>query len=239
MNPIFKFVLGLLTLGITTQVGTSLVQAGSECRASTTSTSINSNTELESRFLESVEENVVQVNNLCFEILVPERVWIVQEADDISRLPIGIRITNMQNRSTRLVGIEPLGTLTLEIRNSGGSYLEPYVFRDRLIISPQFICRWLMPTESFVFFLDAYLLKRNGQIILTGSDGLGGFWGFDQGIELGPYQIRLGYLNENSDGFCHTPEFFNQVFLPEQVTDLWQGHAYTPWINIEIANELF
>lgn len=185
------------------------------------------------------ENNSAEVDGLIFEILIPERVWVIPEnrADVETPLKIGICITNNRKTPVRLTRLDPSVVLGLNIQAADGSELKGGGYRDILMKSPQMVCPFLLPQESVKFFLDVKLYWRDNKLFLGGSDGLGGGWEF-VGLKAGNYKIRFGYYNSSAVGFCYDREMINQepTGTPEFVQDLWGGViAWTPFVDVRLV----
>lgn len=181
--------------------------------------------------VESTDSNAVEVDGIRFEILVPERVWIIPKNQPNSKTDIeaNLRITNQNQEPVRFHYATPVLTVTKpdgeELSVSGGAEGPPY--------SQQFICRTLLPNESLNFSPKAKLYWHNDQLDLEGLDGVNGIRVY-QGLQPGSYRIRFLFIGLISRAFCPDPKNPDSVernFLE----GFWTGQAATPFVEVQLV----
>jgi hypothetical protein len=233
MNQIFRLILGLSTLGSVVLAGITPVYRGSGCQARTIATSINSNAEIDSHFWESVEANTIRVNDLCFEILVPEQVWMTPEPGQLSLLKIGLRITNPTAQPIRLYKAHPALNYSLVFNSLDGFEIHLTAFSEGNYPTPLYACRILYPSESLTFFLDNYLLWYEGDLMLQVAHGFRGLMRYES-LLPGNYEVQFTYGNRWAEGLCSGSDFLNPSSRPTDVSGLWTGEVLTPSVQLKI-----
>ncbi|MBE9229473.1 hypothetical protein IQ264_29125 [Phormidium sp. LEGE 05292] len=188
---------------------------------------------------ESTDSNAVEVDGIRFEILVPERVWLIptKQLGDEAPVKIGIRITNQKQTAIRFTRFDPQVVLGLEIAGADGLPLIRKGGRDMLTEASyeQLACPLVQPGESVTFFLDANLYWRNNLLQLGGSDELGGGWYFEA-LKPGTYKVRLLYGNSSSVASCYDPTQNPKTRVPDILQGLWVGQAITPFVEVRLVN---
>ncbi|WP_293299061.1 hypothetical protein [Microcoleus sp. PH2017_11_PCY_U_A] len=182
--------------------------------------------------VESTNKNAVEIDGIRFEILVPNRVWLIPENQpDVNTLiQLAIRITNNSPSPIRLPFFDPLLVIPLEIVEADGKVLQSKGGRDRLLNSPQLACPLIQPGEHATFFPDTKVFWQKNSLLIGGSDGLGGSWYFDN-IKPGDYQIRFRYISSRSVRPCYDPKKDEEHLIRE----IWTGEATTPFVKVYVV----
>ena len=179
---------------------------------------------------ESTDSNVVEVDGVRFETLVPERVLPIPANRPDAKTPVklGLRITNQTQKPVRFTRYD---TLFPELLGADGRALQLEGARNWSFPPTVSDCPLLQPGESATFFLDAKLFWQNNKLQLGGSDGFGGFWYFDD-LKPGTYRIQIGYSISSMPGVSvYDPEI--QTF--RRLTDLWRVPVATPLVEIHLV----
>lgn len=185
--------------------------------------------------LDSNQNNAVEKDGIRFEILVPERTWVIPPNQPDARTPvqIGIRITNNTQMPIRFGRFDPLMVLIMDIVGPDGLTLERFAARDILLKSQKLACLLTTPGKSLTFFMDANLYWQDNKLLLGGVDGLGG-WNFSD-LKPGNYQVRFKYISSSSREICYEAETTNpQTSVPKVVDGLWTGFIVTPFVPVHL-----
>jgi len=184
------------------------------------------------------DSNAVEVDGIRFEIIVPERVWIIPEKHSSSAIPvkIGLRITNQKPTPIRLMRFDPSIVLGLGIVRADGLPVKGEAARGMFLglRKEQLTCPLLLSGKSVTFFLDANLYWRDNLLHLGGTDGLGGGWDFEV-LKPGTYKIQFLYNNSSGVLFCYDLTQDPKTSPPRRVEGLWTGQAATPFVEVRLV----
>jgi hypothetical protein len=170
--------------------------------------------------MESVESNFSLINGIRFETLVPERVLIIPNQENIkNRVEFGIKVTNQTSTPYRFVFV----SLVPELVGPEGEAIEfEYTVNSPKATSAS-DCLLAKPDESLTFFTKAKFNRGINKLILSGRDLMNGCWRFG-GLRPVRYWVRFTYRNR-----FQTPKL-NSGRTPWPFSEkLWTGIAPTPY----------
>ncbi len=172
------------------------------------------------QLIQPSDKNVVQVDGICFETVVPQ-IWNIscsEFCDTSSSMQIGISITNNTTSCQRFCSYQTLmptlmgtdGFILGRQLGGGSTGWAGAGESDFYLVSSG---------ESITFFLSAHIEKgRDGLFNLIVSGAGYGYWLFTD-LKLGIYQIRLTYRT------------LTHVFGMDSFEDLWRGMVNTPFVE--------
>jgi len=179
------------------------------------------------RILQAVELNnsVVEVNGISFEILMPERELVVPEkpSEGHRLLDLGIRITN--NTPTPLYFCFH-AAITPELMMPNGEIMRRISYASDWLRGPEESDFPLaMPGEDVIFSPGAsiYWIEDNHWELMLGV-GNGGYWQFSP-LQLGNYQIRLEYSNEAAQVKVDGEDRKTKL-----IDNIWTGTVFTGYL---------
>jgi len=188
--------------------------------------------------VESTDSNAVEVDGIRFEILMPERVWVIPEKEFGFPTPvkIGLHITNQRPTSIRLTQFDPAIVLGLGIVGTNGLPVRGGAARGMFLglKREQLTCPLLQSGKSVTFFLDANLYWRDNLLHLGGTDGLGGGWDFED-LKPGTYNVQFGYNNSSAVASCHDLTQDPKTTAPQIIQGLWTGRVVTPFVEVRLV----
>ncbi|MDY7002664.1 MAG: hypothetical protein SWX82_01465 [Cyanobacteriota bacterium] len=195
------------------------------------------------------ETNLIEVNGIRFETIVPKRVLTMPKKDLIKKLSdigkhlltpplhpspgypvqIGIRITNNSDRpfyfSFNLTLFPEL------IRAETGEVVELNGGWISLAGALESDLPLTMPGESTSFFLDAKICWLCGKNYGLSTMISGGKFIF-QPLDLGWYKLRFIYENQKE-----TIQLYGSLIKKTQVIEgLWTGQVLTPFVDIFLVD---
>lgn len=176
------------------------------------------------------DKSAVEVDGICFETIMPERILNVPPTQpNVSTfVQIGIRITNNTPTPVRF---SLFATLIPQLVGADGQTLQ----RD-------YFCRvegkpldshfpLVMPGESLTFFQNTTVSrhkKNTFTLNITDSNGCTWFFG---ALKLDTYQIQLTYNNKNA-----TKEIYEQERTNTRlIQGLWTGIVSTPYVEFRLV----
>ena len=170
--------------------------------------------------MEPACSNFTVTGGIRFETLVPERVLIIPNQDNIkNHVEFGIKVTNQTSTPYRFAFV----SLVPEIVGPEGEAIQ----FDYAINSPKATsasdCPLAKPGESLTFFTKAKFGCGRNKLGLGGQDLQGGSWSF-AGLRPTRYWVRFTYKKLWSFrklDFGRTPWPFSE--------ELWTGIAPTPY----------
>ncbi|MDY7002663.1 MAG: hypothetical protein SWX82_01460 [Cyanobacteriota bacterium] len=194
------------------------------------------------------ETNLIEVNGIRFETIVPKRVLtlpkkdLVQKLSDIGKhlltpslhpspgypVEIGIRITNNSDRSLYFSFYLALGIEIIQVENGKNIPFQGGWFHPEQPLESDFSLT--MPGESTSFFLDTKIcwLCGNNYGISMGFNG-GAF--IFKPLISGRYKLRLIYHNQTDKN-----GFYDSVNKQTKVIErLWTGRVLTPFVEIHLV----
>lgn len=184
---------------------------------------------------ESFDSNAVEVDGICFETLVPERVFKLpqKKGNAGTSVQIGMNITN--NTSTPL-HFSGYCTLIPELLQPNGQ-VSKWGRNSNVLIEPlESDFPLVMPEESISFFPDTTLFRwdRN-QFGLSIHFGDGSVWVSDE-LKPGIYRFRFSYqkfslTTESTAGGWESIE----SRLLEKV---WSGWVDTPFVELHLNSKM-
>lgn len=145
---------------------------------------------------ESNDNNVVEVDGIRFETLVPERELTIPNIKGLKNfVQFGIRITNNSSISYRFISFH----LSPELKRANGELIERSYARNATKTPTESDFLLLLPQESLTFFINAKFCWRGFQLGLTGYDDSGGVWTLCN-LKPGIYSVRFTYENHSQTG---------------------------------------
>jgi RNA polymerase sigma factor (sigma-70 family) len=168
----------------------------------------------------------IEKNGAAFELLVPEERWTIPERGKITRVELGLRITNTSTKPRRF---GRFGTMVPEMVGPSAKPLE-HGEESAEIAGPRvFDYPLVLPGESVTFSLDAEILwQGRGPQFSAGADRYGAYWHFDD-LHPGRYKVRIAYASTDA----------SVVVKPkgERVQDIWTGKIETPFVEVTLADQ--
>lgn len=177
----------------------------------------------------SSDSNAVEVDGIRFEIIVPERVWIIpdNQPDAATKVRIGIRITNQTQTSRRF---SRFFTLVPELMGPNGEALELDGGGDSVFPPKESDYPIVMPGHSVTFFLEGRLYWVDNKLQISFNHGFGGVWSFYV-LSTGIYQIRLIYSKPSTPA----PAYDFVSFYEIKLENVWTGRLVTPFVEVYLV----
>jgi len=182
--------------------------------------------------MESVESNYTITGGIRFETLVPERVLIIPNQDNIKTwADFGIKVTNQTSTPYRFIFFN----LEMEMVRPDGQLIQPDYARNGTNIPWQSDFLLAKPGETLTFWIKAKFVWRGYRLGFCYRDLSNGFYTF-LGLKPIKYWVRFTYRNvfpispnpniniymaSNDICYCNQPWPF-----PEE---LWTGIASSPY----------
>lgn len=221
MKYIFWILLALMCLGI--------LAANQLSKANTFPDNLTPTTETNST-------DSTEVDGLRFEILIPEREWIIPENKEGASTPLklGLRITNQTATTVRLSAFNPIIVVNINILTLDGNRLPSEAFSGGPMIGniEEAACPLIKPGESFTFFLDGKLFWQEDQLVVGGS-GLWGKW-YHEIPRPGTYRVQFAYSGKFTTCYEKDPSD-PEEYIVEITDQLWFGKAMTPFVEVYIV----
>ncbi len=186
------------------------------------------------RILQTVQLNnsVVEVDGISFEILMPERELVVPEklSDGCELLDLGIRITN---NTTAPLRFRFHDAITPELMLPNGQIIrESSQWSDWLIGYEESDFPLAMPGEDVIFSPGGSIQKiEDNQFELIIWVGNGGSWRFNR-LQLGNYQIRLEYSND-----AVKVKVYGEDGKKKVIDNIWTGKVFTSFIEFSLVDQ--
>ena len=186
------------------------------------------------RILQTVQLNnsVVEVDGISFEIMMPERELVVPEKLSNCRelLDLGIRITN---NTTAPLRFRFYDAITPELMLPNGQIIrESSQWSDWLIGYEESDFPLAVPGENVIFSPGGSIQKiENNQFELIIWVGNGGSWRFNR-LQLGNYQIRLEYSNDAVQVKVYGKDGKKKV-----IDNIWTGKVFTSFIEFSLVDK--
>jgi len=186
------------------------------------------------RILQAVDLNnsVVEVNGISFEILMPERELVVpdQLSDGRKLLDLGIRITNNTTTPLHFCFHD---AITPELMLPNGQIMrESSQWSDWLRGYEESDFPLAMPGDDVIFSPGASIQKiEDNQFELIIWVGNGGSWRFNR-LQLGNYQIRLEYSNDAVQVKVDGKDRKTKV-----IDNIWTGQVFTSFIEFSLVDK--
>ncbi len=126
----------------------------------------------------------VQVNGVEFQV-VAQRVWTLNDGTSI---PLALKITN---RTDKALQFNLFDTVSVIFKDASGKQLKIDGGRDRSAMPAPLLVE---KGQSGTIDRTAKLERKDKGYRLTGPDGAGGIWWFDD-LKAGTYSVSIGYEN--------------------------------------------
>lgn len=167
--------------------------------------------------------NVVEVNGIVFETLMPEVVVTIPSNNNggISPVQLGIRVTNVSSHSYRFM----LPYVLPELFDSDRQPMQMDYASNVYLPAKKSYFQLARPQKSLTFFMHAEFKWYKNLLILRGKATDGGIWKF-YNFQSGIYRVQFTYKNECSEKQIN---WSNGKFSIWQ--DLWIGQASTPFVE--------
>ncbi|MGB8686835.1 MAG: hypothetical protein WCD53_05810 [Microcoleus sp.] len=186
------------------------------------------------RILQTVQLNnsVIEVDGISFEILMPERELVVPEklSDGCELLDLGIRITN---NTTAPLRFRFHDAITPELMLPNGQIMrESSQWSDWLIGYEESDFPLAMPGEDVIFSPGGSIQKiEDNQFELIIWVGNGGSWRFNR-LQLGNYQIRLEYSND-----AVKVKVYGEDGKKKVIDNILTGQVFTSFIEFSLVDQ--
>lgn len=174
------------------------------------------------------ELRAIPADGIRFETVVPQPVLTTpdQEAGVTTTVQFGLRVTNLSLTPYRFTFF----SLMPELQDEKGQVLRRDYGRNVTKSPQESDFMLLAPQENLIFAFDSKLSWHDGKLYLSGNEGGGGAWGF-QNLQPGTYRVRFTYLSNSSKGKIFVmPRLLQEVF-----DDLWVGMACTPFVEFRLV----
>ncbi|MDC0834378.1 hypothetical protein CKA32_004780 [Geitlerinema sp. FC II] len=177
----------------------------------------------------SRDGNVVELDGVKFETIIPETTWKIPNRTSEMRFPVklGLRINNQKQQIVRFTQYD---TLSPQMVDPNGQILQLKGSRNRSSPPTVSDCPLLHPEKSVTFVLDGELSWQNNKLQLRWSDGFGGIWFFDD-LKPSTYTIRIDYAASTKPLSMYDLKI--GTFRP--VTQLWRSALNTNFIKIRLT----
>ncbi|MDY6806152.1 MAG: hypothetical protein SXA11_20435 [Cyanobacteriota bacterium] len=179
-----------------------------------------------------LNDKAIEVDDICFQALVPERVFILQDQKVEIPVKMGIRITN--NTQTHLI-FRFYNTLIPELITPNWQRVDSSYSSN--ILKTQLTSDFLlaMPKESVTFFPHAKLIGRKDDLWrLKIARGDGGYWYFNN-LKAGKYWLRFAYKNSDAETRVYNENTKKIV----SVENLWRGMVLVPFVELCFRKTIF
>lgn len=171
---------------------------------------------------ESNNPNVIEVDGIWFETLMPEEVVYLPNFGEETPVQFGVRITNHTSNPYRF----DLPFFWPEILNSYGESIQIYSGKNASTEVEETDIPLIMPRDSLDFLINAkFSWYSRNCIRLSGNAIYGAIWTF-WNIQPGQYQIRLIYENQR---------IRKQIFSfrgRAEIDSFWTGQIKTPFVSL-------
>jgi len=176
------------------------------------------------------DSNVVEVDGIRFETVMPERVLTIPENLSSSYTPVqfGIQVTNLSLFPYRFLFFH----LLPELIAASGQKIQRGYGRNATRYPKLSDFYWLQPGEHFTFFLNGKLCWYEAELTLSGRDKSGGIWTFHN-LKPGKYKVWFLYENQKA-----TKEIQRGEDKGAKVEYLWVGSVSTPFLEFCLINVL-
>lgn len=180
---------------------------------------------------ESNDSNAVEVNGICFETLMPERVLRLPRKKRGINTPVQLGI-GVTNNTQETLHFSFYCTLTPRLVKADEKALRAGYFSDEFAPPQESDYPLIMPGKCLTFFPYAKLLWLEGeQFELLIAAGDGGFWTFR--IQPDTYQFRFSYRKLNAFRRSTSAEW--DTIEPRLSKRVWSGLVDTPIVEFHIV----
>ncbi|OCR02911.1 hypothetical protein BCD67_16390 [Oscillatoriales cyanobacterium USR001] len=176
-------------------------------------------------------EPVVEVDGIRFEILMPERVFIVPEKpfENNTLVELGVRITNNTSTPYRFSFYNAI-TPELMMRDTQ-TLQEMFYMSDWLVGPRESDFPLAMPGEAVSFMSGGIILKEKNDcfrfMISVGDGGIN----FFTNLHLGTYQLRFKYKNHSAE-----PKVYEEASgKKKRIENIWTGEASMPFVEFSLG----
>lgn len=179
-----------------------------------------------------VDNSTVEVDGICFQTVILDRISTVSltQSDSKIYIPIGMQITNNTSTPLRFFLFDSLvptligkdGQIVLP-QNGGASH----GFR----IAQESDSQLAIPGQSITLFPGAYLTQQADGLLKFYVPGRGrNVWWFEN-LQPGTYQVQLTYKTPIE---LINPGFIETWMKGKKFEDLWIGMVYTPFVKLHL-----
>lgn len=166
-------------------------------------------------YSECEDSDAVEVDGICFETLVPERVLTIPNKENVkTSIQFGIRVTNKTSTSYRFIFFY----LLPELQTEDGQSVKLAYARNVTKAPSESDFLLANPGESLTYFIDAKFSWYDYKLRIGGYARDGGVWHFDN-LKLGTYRIRFTYQNLSA---------VKRLYRGKTIKGLWTGLVSTP-----------
>jgi hypothetical protein len=173
----------------------------------------------------SNNSHVIEVDGICFETLLPERIYRLPKYEEETPIQFGVRITNNSSTPYRfeLPRFEP------EILNPHGKPIQIDFARNATRRAEEYDIPLISPGESLDYFMDGKFSWYSGDCIrLSGYGFYGGIWSF-YNFKSSKYQIRFTYEN------CQQRRrIYVDTIGDSEYNDFWTGKITTSLAKLRL-----
>lgn len=184
------------------------------------------------RLVEPVGDHnsAIEVDGICFETLMPERVLTLPEKKRgiKTRMQLGIRITNNTPTAVRF---SFFATIIPQLVGADGQlhFQEYYRRGTKRPLNSDFPL--VIPGENVNFFPYSFLYwRKRDQFVLNIEAGDGGYWSFNA-LKMGIYKIQLTYNNKDAMAEIYDRETMNTNLIE----GIYTGMMSTPKIEFRLV----
>ena len=178
----------------------------------------------------SADSNAVEVDNIRFEIIIPQPVLTIpkKQPDAYTPVYVGLRIINSNYAS---IPLRFSNFFIPQLAGSDGQLLERGGGGDATV--PRLECDFpiVIPGLSVTFFINGRLVWRNNTLQIELNDRPGHVLPFYD-LKPGTYQLRLAYSPKSE-----TAEVYDVggSIYGRTIKGVWTGEAITPFVEVYIV----
>ena len=173
---------------------------------------------------ESYDSNIIIVDGIEFETLVPDRVIVVPAAQRKS-VKFGLSVTNQTPMPYRFIFFD----LLPEILSPNGEIMRTGRINNGVKVKSEADFVLARPGEKLTSFVNARFCWGNFQLNLSGGDRSSGFWGFRNFKYAATYGVRFTYENKSAVRRIHHDGI---------IGGLWTGTVSTPWSEFRLVKTI-
>lgn len=176
----------------------------------------------------SPASNAIEIDGVGFETVVSPRILTIPSQQSDAKIPVrfGLIITNNTSQIFRL---NWCCLLWPELRGADSKPLQGYGLRTGGLPTEDSTFPLAFPGEEVNYFLDGTLSWQHGSLVLTGPDGLGGQWRFED-LGTGNYQVRFVYIG------AITEIDLSDIHEIRRLTGFWTGEVVTPLVEVDLVS---
>jgi hypothetical protein len=180
--------------------------------------------------LSPIGDNVIEVDGIQLETLVPERVLTIpiNERSVYTPVRFGVRITN----KTLMPVYFSWGSFKPELIRLNGEVIPLGLLQISIVLLREFDFPLVMPQENVTLFWEGKLYWGNNELQLQLPDRYSRLWYF-QGFQPGIYKIRFTYSFSSAD--ASRGYYDSQSRELRQLQRVLTGTLSSPWAEFNLG----